>query len=148
MMSIWEWTFLKCYERYKRETPKNLKSRIVGGYSPKARPWMALIEMQQEPENKLKGHAQCGGAIINKVNFLSLIHFQKIIIHNLLNSYFHIFKWLMDAWITGSGSCTCSKNLKTPFFSRYHKFLSGSNSIRSKTAPVFFVSKNLDKYIR
>ena len=56
--------------------------------------------------------------------------------------------WQVRARTTGPGRCSRSKNFKTPFFSRYHKFLPGSNSIRSKTTPVFFVSKNLNKYSR
>ena len=47
--------------------------------------------------------------------------------------------WELDnPWITGSGSCTRSKNFKTPFFSRYQKFLSWGNSNGSKTTPKFF----------
>ena len=46
-------------------------SRIVGGYHPKERPWMALIEMKgikpKHPRRKPK-NLQCGGAIINKVS--------------------------------------------------------------------------------
>ena len=41
-------------------------------------------------------------------------------------------------WITGSGFHTRSKNFKTPFFSRYQKFLSWGNSNGSKTTPNFF----------
>ena len=40
------------------------------------------------------------------------------------------------------------KNLKTPFFSRYSKFLSMGDWNWSKNAPVFFVLKNLNKYGR
>ena len=41
-------------------------------------------------------------------------------------------------WITGSGFRSRSKNFKTPFFSRYQKFLSWGNSNGSKTKPKFF----------
>ena len=60
------------------------------------------------------------------------------------------FNWALyhKTRTTSPGRCSRSKNFKTPFFSRYHKFLPGSNSIRSKTTPVFFVSKNLNKYSR
>ena len=46
------------------------KSRIVGGYTPKSRPWMALLELSSKKKNpfRLKSSGQCGGAIINKVN--------------------------------------------------------------------------------
>ena len=47
-------------------------------------------------------------------------------------------KSLNNTWITGSGFRTRSKNFKTPFFSRYQKFLSWGNSNRSKTPPNFF----------
>ena len=50
-------------------------SRIVGGYHPKERPWMALIEMKSKRPRKRprrpyarKKNSQCGGAIINKVS--------------------------------------------------------------------------------
>ena len=95
MILIWEWTISKYYERYKRESTKKIDSnyqRIVGGYSPKERPWMALIEMQQMHENKLKGHAQCGGAIINKVNFLHLSFYKGKSHLNLLHC------WLEHVW--------------------------------------------------
>ena len=52
---------------------QNTKSRIVGGYAPKVRPWMALFELEHPRRRKNKRHAtqkknsQCGGAIINKV---------------------------------------------------------------------------------
>ena len=36
------------------------------------------------------------------------------------------------------GQMTCSKNFKTPFFSRHQKFLPWGNSNRSKTSPKFF----------
>ena len=42
----------------------------------------------------------------------------------------------------------CSKNFKTPFFSRYSNFLSMSDWKWSKTTPVFFVSKYLKNYGR
>ena len=45
------------------------KTRIVGGYTPKARPWMTLLELEDEKKSAtfLSGNnAQCGGAIINK----------------------------------------------------------------------------------
>ena len=53
----------------------NMYSRIVGGYHPKERPWMALIEMKSKRPRKRprrpyarKKNSQCGGAIINKVS--------------------------------------------------------------------------------
>ena len=55
-------------------------SRIVGGYHPKERPWMALIEMNKDRKRsrmryarKRKRNTQCGGAIINKVRIWSVI---------------------------------------------------------------------------
>ena len=39
---------------------------------------------------------------------------------------------------TGSGRKSRPKNFKTPFFSRYHKFLPWGNSNMSKTSPKFF----------
>ena len=46
-----------------------LKTRIVGGYMPKSRPWMALIELKQLGSRP--GHYnQCGGSIINKVQII------------------------------------------------------------------------------
>ena len=50
---------------------QNTKSRIVGGYSPKERPWMALLELEHAHYKhrgySRKKNSQCGGAIINKV---------------------------------------------------------------------------------
>ena len=46
------------------------RTRIVGGYMPKSRPWMALIEI----EKKGKGNGQCGGAIINKEWIVTAAH--------------------------------------------------------------------------
>ena len=46
------------------------------------------------------------------------------------------------------GQTAGSKNWKTPFFSRYSKFLSMGDWNWSKNAPVFFVLKNLNKYGR
>ena len=46
-----------------------LKARIVGGYMPKSRPWMAMIELKRlggRPGN----YHQCGGSIINKVQII------------------------------------------------------------------------------
>ena len=37
------------------------------------------------------------------------------------------------------------KNLKTPFFSRYSKFLPMANWYRSRTSPKFFLKKNSNK---
>ena len=45
------------------------RTRIVGGYMPKSRPWMAMIELKQlggRPGN----YHQCGGSIINKVQII------------------------------------------------------------------------------
>ena len=51
-----------------------LKMKIVGGYMPKFRPWMAMIELK-----KLGGkpghYNQCGGSIINKVEIIFDIKF-------------------------------------------------------------------------
>ena len=44
------------------------------------------------------------------------------------------------------GPTTESKNFKTPFFSRYSKFLLMSDWKWFKTYPVFFFSKHLNKY--
>ena len=52
------------------------KTRIVGGYMPKSRPWMAMIELKRlggRPGN----YHQCGGSIINKVQII----LNKIIIY-------------------------------------------------------------------
>ena len=58
----------------------HMYSRIVGGYHPKERPWMALIEMNKDRKRsrmryarKRKRNTQCGGAIINKVRIWSVI---------------------------------------------------------------------------
>lgn len=48
-----------------RPLVKNTKSRIVGGYAPKTRPWMALLELHPKVGRKI---TQCGGAIINRVS--------------------------------------------------------------------------------
>ena len=40
------------------------------------------------------------------------------------------------------------KNLKTPFFSRYSKFLPVDNWYRSRTKPKFFSKRNSNKYGR
>ena len=40
------------------------RSRIVGGYQPKTRPWMVLLELKH---SNGKRNSQCGGSIINKV---------------------------------------------------------------------------------
>ena len=42
----------------------------------------------------------------------------------------------MNHW--SSGRKSCSKNFKTPFFSKYQKFLPWGNSNRSKTSPKCF----------
>ena len=42
----------------------NTRSRIVGGYQPKTRPWMVLLELKHKNG---KRNSQCGGSIINKV---------------------------------------------------------------------------------
>ena len=55
-----------------------LKTRIVGGYMPKSRPWMALIELKQLGGRP--GHYnQCGGSIINKVQIKYFKHNYKYI---------------------------------------------------------------------
>ena len=58
--------------RIHRQAKKH--TRIVGGYTPKTRPWMALLELQDDRKtNSLftrNKNAQCGGAIINKVSFI------------------------------------------------------------------------------
>ena len=46
------------------------------------------------------------------------------------------------------GVLTRSKIFKTPFFERYLKFLPMGDWNWSKTSPVFFVLKNLNKYCR
>ena len=46
------------------------------------------------------------------------------------------------------GRKTRSKNFKTPFFSRYSKFLPWGSWYRSKTSPKNFFWKNLNKYGR
>ena len=46
------------------------------------------------------------------------------------------------------GQKTCSKKFKTPFFSRYQKILPWGNSNGSKTSPIFFLKKYLNKYGR
>ena len=62
--------------KLRREHSK--KTRIVGGYTPKVRPWMALLELKPKPQlatRKFGGrqkNAQCGGALINKVTFYNL----------------------------------------------------------------------------
>ena len=61
-----------------------------------------------------------------------------------MKGIYHIFsrKFNFDrAWITGSGFRSRSKNFKTPFFSRYQKFLSWGNSNGSRTTP-----KNFSKF--
>ncbi len=40
--------------------------RIVNGYEPEIRPWMALIEIRSRGTSKTDV-GQCGGAILNKV---------------------------------------------------------------------------------
>ena len=55
---------------------------------------------------------------------------------------------LQWSWITGSGFRTRSKNFKTPFFSRYQKFLSWGNSNGSKTTPKIFSIFFFNKYGR
>ena len=40
------------------------------------------------------------------------------------------------------------KNFKTPFFKRYRKFLPSGDSHRSRTSPIFFFLKYLNKYSR
>ena len=47
---------------------------------------------------------------------------------------------------TGSGRKSRLKNFKTPFFSRYHKFLPWGNSNMSKTSPKFFSKFFFNKY--
>ena len=47
-----------------------------------------------------------------------------------------------------SGPASRSKNCKTPFFSRYSKFLSMGNWYRSRTSPKNFLKKNSNKYSR
>ena len=44
----------------------------------------------------------------------------------------------ISSWTTGSGRLARPKNFKTPFFSRYQKFLSWGNSNWSRTTPKFF----------
>ena len=50
------------------------RTRIVGGYMPKSRPWMALIELERTPKDARKGNGQCGGAIINKEWIVTAAH--------------------------------------------------------------------------
>ena len=51
----------------------------------------------------------------------------------------------LDRGLRYGGPTTESKNLKTPFFCRYSKFLLTIDWKWSKTYPVFFVSKYLNK---
>lgn len=70
--------FTSPYEMPKLRISK--KTRIVGGYTPKDRPWMALLELEGEPKDGFltTKNSQCGGAIINKVSALLLILFEKL----------------------------------------------------------------------
>ena len=54
----------------------------------------------------------------------------------------------IKSWTTGSGRLACPKNFKTPFFSRYQKFLSWGNSNGSRTTPNFFSKFFFIKYVR
>ncbi len=48
----------------------NKRTRVVNGYEPKLRPWMALIEMHgKNTKGQRTRTSQCGGAILNKVIF-------------------------------------------------------------------------------
>ena len=54
--------------------------------------------------------------------------------------------YLNQAWTAlSSGPASPWKNCKTPFFSRYSKFLSMGNWYRSRTSPKFFLKKNSNK---
>ena len=75
--------------KLRREHSK--KTRIVGGYTPKVRPWMALLELKPKPKLATRNfggaqkNAQCGGALINKVflNFGVKIQFSSLFEANL-----------------------------------------------------------------
>ena len=53
----------------------NTRSRIVGGYQPKTRPWMVLLELKH---SNGKRNSQCGGSIINKVTLKNANLFEKL----------------------------------------------------------------------
>ena len=57
-----------------------------------------------------------------------------------------IVEWYVDFVIRWTSKLL--KNLKTPFFSRYSKFLPMGNWNRSRTSPKFFSKKNSNKYGR
>ena len=59
-------------------------------------------------------------------------------IEHLWLCYIEQYILLHRAWTTGSGRLARPKNLKTPFYSRYQKFLSRGNSNGSRTMPKFF----------
>ena len=71
----------------------------------------------------------------------------KIIIEKIDDDHDDI-AWSASSWITGSGFRSRLKNLKTPFLSRYQKFLSWGNLNGSKTTPKFFSKFFFNKYGR
>ena len=62
----------------------------------------------------------------------------RITLEKVQNWSFNSFKSAYSRRTQLTGDPTRSKNFKTPFFSRYHKFLPRGNSIRSRTSPKFF----------
>ena len=111
------------------------KTQIMKIYRVELSPFPLLIRYLTG--SRLSFH--CGFQFENHFFFHTLITFLEILSRYNTRS-------CLSCGHREDGHLGSVKNFKTPFFKRYWKFLPWGHSYRSKTSPIFFFSKYLNKY--